>query len=64
MHENGTVAVRGEYRFNEKVGDWVENYPNSKRKRIITYPKEPFQKDIRPFVRKEWDDKGKEIYSK
>lgn len=64
MHENGTVAVRGEYRFNEKVGDWIENYPNGKRKRIITYPKEPFEKDIRPFVRKEWDDKGKEIYSK
>ena len=64
LHENGQVAVRGEYRFNEKVGDWIENYPNGKRKRIITYPKEPFEKDIKPYLRKEWDDKGKEIYSK
>ena len=64
LHENGVVAVRGEYRFNEKVGDWIENYPNGKRKRIITYPKEPFEKEIKPFLRKEWDNKGKEIYSK
>ena len=64
LHENGLVAVKGEYRFNEKVGDWIENYPNGKRKRIITYPKEPFEKEIKPFLRKEWDDKGKEIYSK
>jgi antitoxin component YwqK of YwqJK toxin-antitoxin module len=64
LHENGQVAVRGEYRFNEKVNDWIENYPNGKRKRIITYPKEPFEKDIKPYVRKEWDDRGKEIYSK
>jgi hypothetical protein len=58
------VAVCGEYRFNVKVGDWIENYPNGKRKRIITYPKEPFEKDIKPYLRKEWDEKGKEIYSK
>jgi antitoxin component YwqK of YwqJK toxin-antitoxin module len=64
LHENGMVAVRGEYRFNVKVGDWIENYPNGKRKRIITYPKEPFEKDIKPYLRKEWDEKGKEIYSK
>lgn len=64
LHENGLVAVKGEYRFNERVGDWIENYPNGKRKRIITYPKEPFEKEIKPFLRKEWDDKGKEIYSK
>jgi antitoxin component YwqK of YwqJK toxin-antitoxin module len=56
LHENGQVAVRGEYRFNEKVNDWIENYPNGKRKRIITYPKEPFEKEM--------DDRGKEIYSK
>jgi antitoxin component YwqK of YwqJK toxin-antitoxin module len=64
LHENGQVAVRGEYRFNEKVNDWIENYPNGKRKRIISYPKEPFEKEIKPYLRKEWDDRGKEIYSK
>lgn len=64
LHENGAVAVLGEYQWNEKVGDWIENYPNGKRKRIIAYQKEPFTKDFKPYIRKEWDEKGKEIYSK
>ncbi|CAN5413173.1 hypothetical protein BH10BAC4_BH10BAC4_05500 [soil metagenome] len=63
FHENGTIAVTGEYKWGEKIGDWIENYPNGKRKKILSYPKEPFDKDIKPFVRKEWDEKGKEIYS-
>jgi antitoxin component YwqK of YwqJK toxin-antitoxin module len=64
LHENGAVAVYGEFQWNEKIGDWIENYPNGKRKRIIAYPKEPFEKESKPFIRKEWDEKGKEIYSK
>jgi len=63
FHENGMIAVTGEYRWGEKVGDWTENYQNGKRKKIIAYPKEPFEKDMKPFVRKEWDEKGKEIYT-
>ena len=63
FHENGKIAVTGEYKWNEKVGDWIENYPNGKRKKIVSYSKEPFEKEIRPFVRKEWDEKGKEIFS-
>ena len=64
LFESGSVAVLGEYKWNEKIGDWIENYPNGKRKRIISYPKEPFDKDFTPYIRKEWDEKGKEIYSK
>ena len=56
--------MQGEFHWGERVYDWVENYPNGKRKKIITYPKEPFDKEARPYVRKEWDEKGKEIYSK
>lgn len=63
FHENGTIAVTGEYKWNEKVGDWIENYPNGKRKKIIAYPKEPFDETIRPFVRKEWDENGREIFT-
>jgi antitoxin component YwqK of YwqJK toxin-antitoxin module len=63
FHENGTLAVQGEYKWNEKIGEWVENYPNGKRKKIVAYPKEPFDKEVRPFVKREWDLKGKEIYS-
>jgi antitoxin component YwqK of YwqJK toxin-antitoxin module len=64
LHENGSVAVQGEYQWNVKVGDWIENYSNGKRKRVIAYSKEPFDKDYRPYIRKEWDETGKEIYSK
>ncbi len=63
FHENGNIAVTGEFKWDQKVGDWIENYPNGKRKKIVSYPKEPFDKSARPFVRKEWDEKGKEIFS-
>jgi antitoxin component YwqK of YwqJK toxin-antitoxin module len=61
-HENGTVAVQGEFKWDRKVGEWLENYPNGKRKKLIAYPSDPFDKTQRPFVKKEWDTKGKEIY--
>lgn len=61
-HENGTVAVQGEYKWDRKVGEWLENYPNGKRKKLIAYPTDPFDKTVRPFVKKEWDLKGREIY--
>ena len=62
FYENGQVAVAGEYKWDQKVGDWTEYYPNNRRKKIITYPKEPFEKEIRPYTKIEWNDKGKEIY--
>jgi antitoxin component YwqK of YwqJK toxin-antitoxin module len=63
FHENGQVAVQGEYQWNHKVNDWVENYPTGKRKRIIAYPKQAFEKEIKPFIKREWDNKGQEIYT-
>ncbi len=63
FHENGTIAVTGEYKWNERVGDWIENYPNGKRKKIISYPKEALERTARPFIRKEWDEKGREIFT-
>lgn len=62
FHENGLVAVTGEYKWGEKVGTWVEYYPSGKRKKLIVYPKDPFDKALAPFVKTEWNDKGKEIY--
>lgn len=62
FHENGQLAVQGEYKWDEKVGDWTEYYPNGKRKKIIAYSKEPFEKDFKPYIKAEWNDKGKEIY--
>jgi antitoxin component YwqK of YwqJK toxin-antitoxin module len=62
FYENGQMAVAGEYRWDQRVGDWTEYYPNNKRKKIITYPKEPFDETVRPFIKIEWNEKGKEIY--
>jgi hypothetical protein len=63
FHENGTIAVTGEYKWDKKVGDWIENYANGKRKRIIAYPADPFDDTFLPFIRKEWDEKGREIFT-
>jgi hypothetical protein len=62
FHDNGTMAVQGEYHWDQKVGDWVEYYPTGKRKRILAYPKEPFDKEMKPYIKIEWNEKGKEIY--
>lgn len=62
FHENGQLAVQGEFHWDEKVGDWTEFYTTGKRKKIVTYPKEPFDKELKPYIKAEWNDKGKEIY--
>jgi antitoxin component YwqK of YwqJK toxin-antitoxin module len=64
FHENGQMAVQGEYHWDEKVGDWTEYYPTGKRKKIVTYPNstDVFDKEFKPYIKAEWNDKGKEIY--
>lgn len=61
FHENGQLAVQGEYNFGVPVGDWTEYYESGKRKRIISYPKDAFEKEL-AYIKIEWNDKGKEIY--
>lgn len=60
--ENGQVAIRGEYHWDQRVGDWTEYYPNKRRKRIISYPEEPFEETFHPYIKAEWNEKGKQIY--
>jgi hypothetical protein len=62
FYDNGQMAVAGEYQHDRKVGDWTEYYPNKQRKKIITYPKDAFDDETRPYTKIEWNDKGKEIY--
>jgi antitoxin component YwqK of YwqJK toxin-antitoxin module len=62
FYENGQLAVTGEYKWDRKIGDWYEYYPTGRRKKLIAYPKDPFDKNARPFIRVEWNDKGREIY--
>lgn len=60
--ENGQIAITGEYEYDQKVGDWTEYYPNRQRKKIIAYPDHPFERDFSPYIKAEWNDKGKQIY--
>lgn len=60
--ENGQVAISGEYRWDTKIGDWTEYYPNKRRKRIIAYPDKPFEGTFYPYIKVEWNEKGKQIY--
>jgi antitoxin component YwqK of YwqJK toxin-antitoxin module len=67
FHENGTVAVTGEFRYGEKVGIWTEYWDHTSktiRKREIQYQEQPFTKNFRPFIRAEWDKDGNLIYRK
>ncbi len=59
FHENGALAVQGEYHWDQRVGDWTEFYPTGKRKKIVSFSKEAFDKDVRPYIKAEWNEKGK-----
>ena len=62
--EDGRLAVRGEYRYDQKVGTWTEYYPGPKqrRKRVVQYPLTPWDKEQPPYILQEWDKDGKLIY--
>lgn len=62
FHPNGRVAVKGEYHWDHKVGIWTEYYDDGRRKREIAYPEDPFEDEVKPFVRTEWNKQGREIY--
>ena len=62
FHENGKVAVRGEYHWDAPVGEWTEYYPSGFRKKVIRYDKEPFEEEFRPYTVKEWDRRGRVVF--
>lgn len=63
FYDTGNIAVRGEYHFDNKVGVWREYYNNrNRRKREVQYGKDPFDESFRPYILREWNDRGKLIY--
>lgn len=64
FHENGTLAVVGAYLHDYRVGEWTEYYPNGKHKKIISYPADPFNKQDKPRIAREWNEQGREVYAK
>ena len=65
FHKNGNLAVKGEYLFDQKIGVWSEYFTNKgKKKREISFPKEPFEENYLPVITKEWNINGKLIYNR
>ncbi len=63
FHENGTVAIRGEYKEDVKVGKWIEYYPfMRRRKKEIQYPADPYDQSYQPFISREWDRRNRLVY--
>lgn len=63
--DNGLIAVSGEYHYGNKVGKWTEYHYNSqRRKKIIQYPNDPYDKATLPYTWREYDNKGKIVYEK
>ena len=62
---SGQVAVRGEYRYDKKVGTWTEYYPlRQRRKKEIQYAPDPWTDNFRPFIAQEWNQEGQLIYER
>lgn len=65
FHKNGNLAVKGEYLFDEKIKIWSEYFSDKgKKKREISFPKEPFEENYLPVITKEWNINGKLIYNR
>lgn len=63
FHENGTIAIRGQYEEGVKVGKWVEYYPfRRRRKKEIQYPSDPYNTSYQPFISREWDRSNRVVY--
>ncbi|MGB3184206.1 MAG: hypothetical protein WBB45_22620 [Cyclobacteriaceae bacterium] len=63
FHDNGQVAVQGEYKFGSRVGTWTEYYKfRRRRKKQIKYSNNPYDEEYIPFVVREWNEEGKLIY--
>ncbi|MEQ8905091.1 hypothetical protein [Ekhidna sp.] len=64
FHEDGSLAVRGNYKFGHKVGLWREYYDAGRVKREVVYPDDPFNFKFNPYIAREWDNKGTLIYDR
>ena len=61
---SGAIAVQGEFKYDQKVGKWSSFYTNrrGRKMREIQYRKDPFDDKFQPYILREWNSKGKQIY--
>ncbi len=60
----GVIAITGEFKYGYKVGKWSSFYTNRRGRKIreIQYRKDPFNDKFKPYILREWNSKGKQIY--
>jgi antitoxin component YwqK of YwqJK toxin-antitoxin module len=64
FHKSGVIAETGHYKYGMKTGQWVEYYDKKSTAnhfRITQHGKDPFDSSFKPFVKKEWNEKGKMV---
>lgn len=61
---NGTIAVSGEYEYDNKVGKWSLFYANrrGRKEREIQYRTDPFDDEFKPYILREWNSKGQQVF--
>lgn len=64
FHEDGSIAVRGEFKYDHRVGLWREYYDDRRIKREVVYSEDPFNFEFDPYIAREWDDQGTLIYDR
>ncbi|SDK66522.1 hypothetical protein SAMN05421823_103228 [Catalinimonas alkaloidigena] len=65
FHENGQIAVRGQYENGSKVGKWVEYYPFLRRMhKELQYPEAPYKGAQEPVLLREYDKSMKLVYDR
>ncbi|MEP5613230.1 MAG: hypothetical protein ABJP45_13340 [Cyclobacteriaceae bacterium] len=64
FRKDGSLAARGTYKFNHRVGLWKEYYNGRHVKREVRYSDDPFNFSFTPYIVKEWNEGGKVIYDK
>lgn len=65
FHDNGMVAVSGEFQNDEQVKVWREYYKFRRRKKKeVQFKPDPWDEDFHSHIIKEWNEKGELIYDR
>ena len=63
FHENGQIAMRGQYQAGVPVGRWVAYYPFLRRThKELQYPESPYEGEVEPVLMREYDRSQRLIY--
>lgn len=63
FHQNGSIAVKGQYENGKKIGKWTEYYDFLRRaKKQIQYRPDPYNDNFKPYIEKEWNRRGEVTY--